>query len=243
MNLHFSLHDVAPCHLARLEKAEALFELWGVQKVTYLFVPNFHELGPSHEDEAFVAFCQRPRSFEVEWVLHGEIHRERPEHALREPDARTVWLRRHMTAGEGECLALEPAELCDLVERGQRSFEAVFGVRASHFVPPAWLHASSWLEGLAAAQVASTEDHKGIWSVQTGELKASPVVTWATRTWTRLWGSVVVCPILAWRARSQDLLRIAVHPHDFDVPVTVRSIGFVLRQQLRKRLSIHLREL
>ena len=42
MKLLVSLHDVAPFHLERIRKAEALFARLGVPKVQYLFVPDFH---------------------------------------------------------------------------------------------------------------------------------------------------------------------------------------------------------
>ena len=37
-----AMHDVAPFHRQRLERAEALLAAWGVKKVLYLLVPNYH---------------------------------------------------------------------------------------------------------------------------------------------------------------------------------------------------------
>src|SRR4029078_16292 len=42
MRLLISLHDVTPFHFAPLLKAEALFQEMGLQKLTYLFIPNYH---------------------------------------------------------------------------------------------------------------------------------------------------------------------------------------------------------
>jgi predicted deacetylase len=241
--LHFSLHDVTPFHQERLERAERAFELWGVKKVTYLFVPFFHHQMPAEESEWFLKFCERPRPFEVEWVLHGFYHLESIEASQREPDQRTIWLRKHMTDREGECLALTVDELRLLVLQGQESFQKVLGVRASHFVPPAWLHAEDWLQGFEQTGITSTEDHYGIWNTHSKKSISAPVVTWATRTLVRRIGSLLVCPILAWRHRHQALLRIAVHPHDFDFPSTLSNIEKVLKTEMRKREAVLLKNL
>lgn len=241
--LHFSLHDVTPFHQERLERAERAFEKWGIQKVTYLYVPCFHHVISSEDSAWFLDFCKRPRSFEVEWVLHGFFHLESLEASQREPNQRTVWLRKHMTDREGECLALTEEELRELVLKGQESFQKVFGVKASHFVPPAWLHAEDWLEGLEQTDIQTTEDHFGVWNTQTKSSLIAPVVTWATRTFLRRWGSLIVCPFLAWKFRSKELLRIAVHPHDFDYTSTLSNIEIVLKSELKKRKAVLIKNL
>jgi len=67
------------------------------------------------------------------------------------------------------------------------------------------------------------------------------VITWATRTVTRRIGSRVVCPALATLWRTRPLIRVALHPHDFDYPATVANITQVLRALLRERelVSVH----
>ena len=42
MQVFFAIHDVTPFHLDPLKRAETLFEKWGIEKVLYLLVPNYH---------------------------------------------------------------------------------------------------------------------------------------------------------------------------------------------------------
>ena len=61
------------------------------------------------------------------------------------------------------------------------------------------------------------------------------MITWATRTPLRKYGSLVVCPLLARLFASAPRLRVATHPFDFDHPATVRSIRGVLARLLAAR--------
>src|SRR5690606_21224974 len=76
-SLIVSLHDVAPPHLDRLRRAEALFRKLGVARVQYLFVPDFHGKFPATRFSELLAWCREPRPFEVSWWLHGYYHLDR----------------------------------------------------------------------------------------------------------------------------------------------------------------------
>lgn len=241
--LHFSLHDVAPFHLARLIKAEALFELWGVKKVSYLLVPNFHHKGSASENAEFLAFLRRPRAFEVEWLLHGEYHLESTEASQRIPNTETAWKRKHMTGGEGEFLALLGDEIRSSLLRGIQEYERCLGVKPVGFVPPAWLYNESLHPVLKELGFLISEDHFGIFDLQSQRQISAPVVTWATRTWLRRVGSLLVCPFLARMAKNKELLRVACHPWDFEFASTVENIHLVLRHSSARRVPLHLTEI
>ena len=66
--VHVALHDVAPFHLDRVRRAEALMARAGVEKATFLLVPDFHHRGDSAKDERFVKWCRGPHPFEIEWA-------------------------------------------------------------------------------------------------------------------------------------------------------------------------------
>lgn len=233
--LHLSLHDVAPPHLERLKRAEQLLCDLGVSRITYLMVPDFHASGASERNDAFLRFCRGERPFEVEWALHGFHHRETaPEQA---GSFRERFARRWMTGGEGEFLALTQPEAELLLRRGVESFRTVFGTAPRHFVPPAWLWHPELPQALAAVEIESFEAHRGIARVDGGEAHwlDAPVITWATRTWLRRKGSLVVCPALSARWSDKPLVRIAMHPNDFDWSQTVKSIRAVIQKELRRR--------
>jgi predicted deacetylase len=218
-----SLHDVAPVHLARLRRAEAVLERLGVTRVTYLLVPDYHGRGRADHDPAFVAWCRRPRRWEVRWALHGYTHRDDAP-----PDAGRPWgerlKARHLTGGEGEFLRRATGPLADRLLRGRDVFGAVLGEEPRGFVAPAWLYTPALPPLLAGMGFAWTEDHAGLHDLRDGRRVAAPVITWATRTPLRRWTSVRGTPLLLRLWSRRRVLRLAVHPFDFDHPGTVASI-------------------
>lgn len=245
-NLIVSLHDVAPVHRERIERAEAVFAAAGLRKVTYLLVPDFHGQGRSDAAPGFPDFCRRPRPFAVDWFLHGYYHletlppgAEKKSGAATETGRRLEGLKRaFLTAGEGEFLAMGAEEARRRVRAGRGVFTACLGREPEGFVAPAWLFNSALPPVLAKLGFRHTEDHGRLYAVETGESKACPVITWATRTPLRKYGSLLVCPALALFLRNRNPLRLAFHPHDFDHEETVTNIKLVLRMLLPRRRQI-----
>ena len=56
-----SLHDVTPAHAERLQAAEALFDRFGIDRLTYLLVPDYHAAWDLRRFDAFAAWCRAPR--------------------------------------------------------------------------------------------------------------------------------------------------------------------------------------
>jgi predicted deacetylase len=231
-----SLHDVAPVHHARLARAEALFTELGVRRITYLLVPDFHGSGGSELDPAFRAWCHQERAFSVRWFLHGYTHRDDAPTERRAPlGARERLKRRTLTGGEGEFIPLTPAEQHRRVEAGRRCFRDLLGSEPEGFVAPAWLHNPALPEILAQHGIRYHEDHRRIYHLGEGTSRRAPVITWATRTRLRRWSSTHGAPPLARICGGAPLLRLAVHPHDFDHAGTISSIRTVWRRALAAR--------
>lgn len=231
-----SLHDVAPVHAARIERAEALFAELGVEKVTYLLIPDYHRQGRSDSEE-FAAWCRRARPFAVDWLLHGYYHLEDDVSARQSPGLRAAFQRRVATAGEGEFLALDADEAAGRIARGADVFERCLGERPRGFVPPAWLYNDALPPVLRARGLRYFEDSRRVYDLGAATSLAAPVVTWATRTPLRKWTSVLGTPVLRHAWRHRPVLRLAVHPFDFDHPATVRSIRRVWRSALGGRVQ------
>ena len=242
--LHVALHDVAPAHLARARRAEKLLASLGVEKATFLLVPDFHHEGRSDLSEPFAEWCRGPHPLEIEWALHGLWHVE--ENAPAGGTARERFDRAWMTGGEGECLALPAEEAERRLREGVRVYESILGAAPAHFVPPAWLWHEDLPVALAAAGIRSFEAHKGLCLVGPGGKGNSwllaPVISWATRTLARRVGSLWVCPALAFLWSETTLLRVALHPFDFDWSSTQASIEKVLKAQLEAREQVSLAE-
>src|SRR5262245_3843507 len=224
-----ALHDVTPFHAARLERAERLLTAFGIASVAYLFVPAFHGRGDAHGSPEFTAWCRGRRGYDVQWFLHGYFHSERvqPIAGARLTVGERL-ARRYLTDGEGEFLPLRGQPLAERLEAGVRSVEQCLGRLPAGFVAPAWLFNDELIPALARAQLQFTESQRQVTETGTGRTIASPVITWATRTRVRLLGSIAVSSVQRRLWRSQRLLRVALHPYDFDHPATVASISRTL---------------
>ncbi len=257
--LVISLHDATPFHLERMQRAEAVFRELGISKITYLLVPEYHGGYPSAASTEFITWCRGSRSFRVDWHLHGYHHLETwpvkdanpgetggtEEHGSagktqsgahsESGSASDAFKRKFMTAGEGEFLALDAASQRQKLRDGREVFRACVGSDPQGFVAPAWLFNASLQPVLKEAGFRFTEDHRRIYDVERGISVESPVITWATRTFLRKYGSLIVCPTLARLWVGRDVLRVAMHPFDFDHDITVASIRNVLKRVMRDR--------
>jgi predicted deacetylase len=225
-----SLHDVAPFHLDRLRRAEAVLHALGATRVTCLLVPDYHGRGRADQDDAFIDWCRAPHPFAVRWALHGYTHRDDDGAAARTQAER--WKARHLTGGEGEFLSRDAAWLRERLERGREVFHAVLGAEPSGFVAPAWLHTPALPPLLRESGFAWTEDHGSVIGLEAARTIPAPVITWATRTPLRRATSAWGTPLLLRLRRRGPVLRLAVHPFDFDHPETVTSIRRVWGQAL-----------
>ena len=152
--------------------------------------------------------------------------------------------RRFLTAGEGEFLALTEEQIEWRLDRGLGYFRRVVprDIPAG-FVAPAWLYNKQLVPALRKRLIPWTEDHYGLVRVQGGQRLRVPVITWATRTRGRRIGSLLVCPLQLHCWFRRPLIRIAVHPFDFDYTETIRSIEYVVRRALETRKSLTYQEL
>lgn len=240
LKLAFALHDVTPFHLRRIERAEACFARWGITKATYLFIPDYHGEHPAKTPE-FAAWCRRERPFAVDWFLHGYYHRECA--TTRDPaEVRSVdELQR--SAGEGEFVALDETAAELRLQRGRQVFAECLGQSPRGFVAPRWSLRPSLWPLLIRHGFRWSETSSEIVDLPTGRRRPSPVITWATRTPLRKVTSLVGVPLLRRWWNGTPLLRIAVHPFDFDHPATVRSIERTIAAAVRARRQVSYDEL
>jgi len=225
-----SLHDVTPAHAARLARAEQLLSALGVSEVAYLYVPDFHGRAPAHRDPAFAAWCRSARPFRVQWFLHGYYHLERrePRGAVsgRRSSAIGHWLARtFLTDGEGEFLSVSGRDLQDRLESGIASLTATTGSAPEGFVPPAWLSNADLIPALERLGVRFTENHFQVVDLRARRAVAAPVITWASRSAGRRTSSRLLAAAERRLWTRHPLVRVALHPGDFDHPHLVDSIA------------------
>jgi len=239
-----ALHDVTPAHAARLARAEQLLSALGVTKVAYLYVPNVHGQAAAHEDVDFPAWCRKPRPYRVEWLLHGYFHEEQARERRTPASAPAHWFaRRFLTSGEGELLTLRGPALQERLESGVRSMARAVGSLPAGFVAPAWLYNEDLFPILQRLGIRFTESHFHVFDLQAEAVTGAPVITWASRTPVHRVSARVCASIERRLWQEKPLLRVALHPGDFDHPRIVESITRTIDALRRTRRVISYREL
>jgi len=227
-----SLHDVSPRHALRCREILSWLKEQGVPPVALLVVPNFHGQWPLHEFPDFVSEISQWAEAGHELVLHGCRHIEEAPPPGGELDTRLR--RRFLTGGEGEFLALSPEEVQARLNEAMEIWNRCGLPVPEGFIPPAWLHNANLDPVLAELGIRWTENHAGV-RRPCGAVHEVPVISWASRDPLRRMGSRLVCPSLELAWRPRPVLRIAIHPHDFDWRTLRRSIDAVMGRVARRR--------
>jgi uncharacterized protein len=253
-----SLHDVTPVHWERIQKAEQNVKRWGIEKLNYLLIPDYHYHSTHHRSDAglekeFDQWLQEKQGSQFQWILHGYYHLERPpENSDGDDDKKeneknaagslsNQFKRKYLTAGEGEFLELAPAEIRNRIKKGCEVFRQQTQHSPDMFIAPAWLYNCHLYPVLREYGIRTTEDHSGIHFLDTNSenektrFQPAPVITWATRTLLRKFTSQIGCPQLNRLYSNKSLIRVAMHPFDFDHPGTVRSIEKVIKSVIKNR--------
>ena len=196
-----------------------------------LVVPNHWGDAPIVPGSPFATRLRDWSDRGLEMFLHGYTHRDDSHH-----DGASAQLRaRFMTAGEGEFLGLDKSEAASRIANGLTLLENVIGRPVDGFIAPAWLYGEGALEALTDACLPLAEDHFRVWSPVTGQdLAKGPVITWASRTRSRLASSLIAAASL--RRMPIRALRIGVHPPDCRHPTLVRSIDKTFRIAAARRV-------
>jgi uncharacterized protein len=217
-----SIHDVTPFHLERLDRLVPIVEqAVGVGHYALLVVPNFHRAGLLKDN---IIFARRLRSWSdagCEIFLHGFTHLDESKHVSRAAQLKA----QKMTAGEGEFLGLSHSEATHKLIAGRAMLEDMIGAPLAGFIAPAWLYGSESLRAIADQGFALIEDHFRVWNPITGTILATgPVVTYASRSKTRLASSILWSRIATVALSKVQTVRFAVHPNDVDSPALIREI-------------------
>ena len=236
-SLLVSLHDVSPRHAAAVDRILSEFHALGLPPAVLLVVPDFHGAWPLSNHPRFLGRLRELGGAGHELALHGYFHQELAQDRSASRGASAFLRRRFLTAGEGEFLSLPPHRERERLDRGLDMWDASGLGRPDGFVPPAWLHRPDLPATLWELGFSWTENHHGLIFRDRPPLK-SPVITWASRDPLRRIGSRFFAPLALRAWRSEPLLRIAVHPHDWDHPVLAASIRTTIRSALARRTPL-----
>lgn len=232
-----SIHDVSPRFESEIDRLIDLLQPHVGDRIAMLVVPNHWGDAPIIPGSAFAGRLRRWSDAGFEMFLHGHIHRDCGDHAGVD-----AWRARVMTAGEGEFLGLSRDQARERIEEGRALIEDMTGAPIAGFIAPAWLYGRGAIEALSDCEIPIAEDHWRVWSPATGKrLAKGPVITWASRTSTRLASSLAAAAML--RRSPQRVLRLGVHPPDIRHPALVRSIERTLSIARRTRRAGGYRQL
>ena len=225
-----SIHDVSPRFEAEVDGLLDLLQPFVGQRLAMLVVPNHWSDAPLIPGSVFAAKLRGWADQGVEIFLHGFTHR-----AAAAPMASSDrWRARWLTAGEGEFLSLSFKEAAGKITEGRTIVEDVIGRPITGFIAPAWLYGDGAMEALERTGIRIAEDHFRVWSpADQTRLATGPVITWASRSRSRLASSLIAAPML--RHTPIRVLRVGVHPPDIRSPALVRSIKSTFRSALANR--------
>lgn len=225
-----SVHDVSPRFEGEVDRLLDLLAPSVGTRLAMLVVPNHWGDSPIVPGSAFATRLRRWADAGMEMLLHGYFHRDTARHVASTDRLRA----RIMTAGEGEFLGLSREEASSRIADGRALIEDVTGRRIDGFVAPAWLYSLGARDALTDCGIPLAEDHLRVWSPRTGaELARGPVITWASRTRSRLATSLIASAAL--RHAPLRVLRVGVHPPDCRHPALLRSIAKTFKVAAKKR--------
>jgi predicted deacetylase len=236
-----SIHDVTPRHFDRVRQIVALLDELGLaSRFSMLVVPDFWNDWPLAEHPDFCSWLKQQSESGVEMILHGFTHLDETDHTNLD----SGWKAKHLTAGEGEFSGLGFEEAMQKLQDGETVLEKTCHIQAQGFCAPAWLYSEGALLALKTKGYAFAEDHMKVWSPLSGaETAKGPVVSYASRSRSRILSSLLWSRIADWLLKPLPITRIAIHPHDFDIPVLEREITRMLRSQLKARTPVYYRDL
>lgn len=235
-----SFHDLAPHSRAAAHRLVADCAAAGIDRITLLAVPHWHDRLRIDDDPELVADLHAWVAGGHEICLHGWRHLG--DRARLQSAAARFW-GRFYTAGEGEFQCLDEAEAGRRVAAGLTLLRGQLGLPILGFTPPAWLINEPGLSALRAAGLAYNTRWAGLDLLASGSWLPAPTLVYSVRSaWRRL-ASLGWVRLWAWRHRNAPILRLAIHPVDYDHPSIAASFHRLLQSLGRTRTARTYREL
>lgn len=220
-SLVVSVHDVAPSSRETNEKIISELSRRGVTACSLLVVPNYHHAGSITDDRELGIWLRELEGRGHEIVIHGYYH-ERPR---RERESvREKLMTRFYTQDEGEFYDLGYDEAFRRITRAREDFAAL-GLSPRGFIAPAWLLSS---EGERAAIDGGMEYTTRLGSVRdlrSGKDFSAASLVYSVRDRWRRTASLAWNSTLFLVANQQPLLRLSIHPLDYQYPEIWAQIG------------------
>ena len=226
-----SIHDVSTVTRGRVAAMLEDLAGAGVSVTSLLVIPDHHHRGRIDQDPVFARWLRDLVAAGHEAVLHG-YHHLRPTKAGEGMSTRLIT--RHYTAGEGEFHDLPYEEASELLRRGKEALSSC-GVPFSGFIAPAWLLGSGAERAVREEGFDYTTRIGSVIDTAKGPSFASRSMVYSVRAPWRRGVSLLWNEALFRMLRNSPLLRIGLHPPDWDHPAIRRHLLGCLRSAASSR--------
>lgn len=230
-----SLHDVSPLTQGVFAAMLAELEAWGVRACSLLVIPDHHGRGNMGDDPAFCRWLEDLARRGHELVVHGYEHRRpaRPAESMR-----TRWLTQVYTQGEGEFYDLSFEAARRLLAQGLRDFSKLDAPAPQGFIAPAWLLGAEAERAVAEAGFRYTTRLTEVKDLQTGAAARARSLVYSCRNVWRRVCSLAWNGALAGGLRDAPLMRLSLHPPDFEHPAIWRQVRRIVQETVSAREPI-----
>ena len=233
-----SMHDVSP--LTRGVFTSMLRELAevGVTKTSLLVIPNHHHRGHMLKDAGFCRWVEGLAKAGHEMVVHGYYH-QRISRGDETPRQR--WINKVYTQGEGEFYDPSEVEAAALLARAKEDFSQLDAPTPTGFIAPAWLLGDAAYQAVRKARFTYTTYLTGVRVLETAEndgrlqFQRSQSLVYSCRNLWRRVCSLCWNALLRRRLTGAPLLRLGLHPPDYQHPRIWRQILRFAREEAGRR--------
>lgn len=226
-----SIHDVSPRTVQRTERILADLAKEGCGTTSLLVIPDHHGTGRISRDAAFVKWLGDRVAEGHEAVLHGWCHRR--EYRVADGFFKKL-ITQSYTAGEGEFFDLTENEACERLGWGISEFSNC-GVRATGFIAPAWLLGADAERAVRELGFEYTTRIATVSDFTNGRVHRARSLVWSVRAGWRRACSLAWNGLLARALRTAPLLRVGIHPPDWDHAAIRRQITGLVSNALAGR--------
>jgi predicted deacetylase len=226
-----SVHDIAPCNRHIVEPMLERLARMGVRVCSLLVVPHYHHEKLIADDAPFISWLRGLEADGHEIVIHGYFH-ERPRRAAESIKDQIVT--RFYTRGEGEFFDLGYDEAYRRITKAQEVFRE-HGLKPTGFIAPAWLLSA---EGEQAARDAGMEYTTRLHTVRdlrSGQIFGARSLVYSVHNNWRRVASLAWNRLMLQAARDTTLLRLSVHPPDFQHPAIWSQIERFTKEAMETR--------
>jgi predicted deacetylase len=226
-----SIHDVSTVTRNRVEEMIRDLSREEVSVTSLLVIPDHHHRGQIDHDPEFAGWLRTLVAGGHEAVLHG-FHHLRPQ--KENEGAVTRMITGSYTAGEGEFYDLSQVEAYEFLRRGREAL-AKCGTEPTGFIAPAWLLGREAETAVRKAGFEYTTRIGEVIDCKSGENFSSRSLVYSVRAPWRRGVSLLWNEGLLHGTGGNPLLRIGLHPPDWDYPSIRHHVLNCIRRAVQNR--------